>query len=71
MQPLLDWVLGTGCALHDASKALQWALDPFVEEKEMLKDLYVVIESCRSSFDLLVEYLHVFLARHMKRSFSP
>ena len=68
MQPLLDWVLGTGCALHDASKALQWALDPFVEEKEMLKDLYVVIESCRSSFDLLVEYLHVFLARHMERS---
>ena len=68
MQPLLDWAVGTGCALHDASKALQWALSPFVVDKDMMKDLYIVIESCRSSFDLLVEYLPVFLAKHMQRS---
>ena len=68
MQPLLDWAVGTGCALHDASKALQWALKPFVVDKEMMKDLYIVIESCRSSFDLLLEYIPVFLAKHMQRS---
>ena len=27
MQPLLDWVVGTGCAMHDASKALEWSLN--------------------------------------------
>ena len=41
-----------------------------VADKEMLKDVYVVTESCRSAFDLLHEYLPVFLARHMELSAS-
>ena len=36
----------------------------------MLKDVYVATESCRSAFDLLHEYLPVFLARHMELSAS-
>ena len=39
-------------------------------DAQMLKDVYVVIESCRSAFDLLHEYLPVFLARHMEVSAS-
>ena len=65
---MMDWAVGTGCALHDASKALQWALAPWVTDKQMVKDLYVVIESCRNGFDLLTEYMPVFLVQHMVRS---
>ena len=70
-QVLKDWVLATGCALHDASKALQWALIPWVEDKQMLKDLHVVIESCRNSWDLLVEYIPTFLIQYLERDDTP
>ena len=70
-QRLMDWVTCTGCAMHDASKALQWALDPWVTEKQMLKDLHIVIESCRQAYDLLEEYMPAFLIKHMERVDTP
>ena len=69
--PILDWAVCTGCALHDSSKALEWALAPHVVDKEMLKDMHIAIESCRNSFDLLVQYMPQFLARYMERSAAP
>ena len=60
MDPNKDWVLGTGCALHDASKALQWSLARHITYPDLLKDLYVVIESCRSGYDLMETSCHSF-----------
>ena len=67
IQPASDWLVGTGCALHDASKALQCALDPWVDDKQMLKDLHIVIESPRNSYDMLEKYMPQFLMKYMTR----
>ena len=65
-EPNLDWVVGTGCALHDASKALQWAVARHISYPDLLKDLYVVIESCRSGYDLMEAVMQQFLTKHME-----
>ena len=71
MDPNKDWVLGTGCALHDASKALQWSLARHITYPDLLKDLYVVIESCRSGYDMMEAVMPQFLAKHMETRTTP
>ena len=67
VQPLLNWQVATGCALHDASKALEWSLSPHVPDPSLWKDLHICIESCRNGFDLLVDHLPIFIQRYMQR----
>ena len=70
-QPLMDWVVRSGCALHDGSKSLQWSLSTWVYDKAQLKDMYIVIESCRNSYDLLDKFMPQFLAKHMVAVDTP
>ena len=59
---LTDWVVCTGCASHDCHNALKWAISGFLGDSEAgLKDLFVVIESLRNAYDLLLGHFPAFL----------
>ena len=62
LMELTDWFVATGCSNHDCQNALKWSLAPFLESAEVLKDLYIVVESLRNAFGLLVRHLKHFLA---------
>ena len=50
---LTEFVVVTPCALHDASNALRWALAWKFDDKELLRDAYIGVESLRNSWNLL------------------
>lgn len=52
-----DWFLPTPCCNHDAHNSLKWALSKYVL-KEVSSDLFIIIESLRNSFDLLMGRLY-------------
>eukprot|EP00969_Alexandrium_andersonii_P136557 6041182-Alexandrium_andersonii.AAC.1 len=59
---LTDWVLSTGCAAHDSQNALRWSLAELLSDpKAGLKDLFIVMQSLRNAFDLLVGHMQQFL----------
>ena len=47
---LLDWAVGTGCALHDCHNSLKWGLHAHFNDAELMKDLYITIQSGRDAF---------------------
>ena len=49
-----SWVTSTGCFAHDAHNSLKWSVISFLGDREMMRDLWVVLESLRSSYDDLV-----------------
>ena len=70
MDMLQDWVLSSGCALHDAHNGFKWAMNPCASDmSKTLKNLFLVIQSLRSSYDGLVALLPSFLAKVV--SFRP
>lgn len=58
---LTDWVVGTGCALHDAHNSLKWAVSKWYT-RQSLKDYHVVTASLRDSFAWVVGELPGFLS---------
>eukprot|EP00974_Lingulodinium_polyedra_P043754 4200419-Lingulodinium_polyedra.AAC.1 len=50
---LSELVLVTPCAAHDAQNAFRWGMQSMAKDKEMLRDVYVSIESLRNSLDLI------------------
>ena len=62
-----DWYVGTGCAMHDGSKAIEWATRTHLPSDEIMKDLHIVIASCRNGYDQIVKVLPEFLMQHMER----
>ena len=51
---LQDWICGVGCASHDAQNALSWGVTELLSDPvKGLKDLFLVIESCRNGADLI------------------
>lgn len=61
---LCDWVVGTGCANHDAQNALKWALWELGEEATTT-NLFIVIESLRNGYDLLHSHMPEFIMKHL------
>lgn len=53
---MTDLVVGTGCAAHDVSNALKWALGS-IDGVDVLKDLHISIEALRNSFPHLHKHL--------------
>jgi hypothetical protein len=66
---LLDWSAGTGCAMHDAQNGLKWALAPYVESTDTIRDLHIAIESLRNSVYTLTSHLPAFLREAL--AFDP
>ena len=51
-----DWFVTTPCCNHDCHNALKWALAKHVLA-EVAKDMFIVFESLRNAYDLLMERL--------------
>ena len=49
----LEFVCVTPCALHDAQNGFRWGYAAEFADKQLMRDLYVAIESLRNSADLL------------------
>ena len=58
---LTEWVVTTPCANHDCQNSLRWGLMSLGPNEEVLKRLWVVIESQRNGFSLLVGHLESFI----------
>jgi len=50
---LTEFILVTPCAIHDANKSFQWAFFRRFQEKNLLRDAYICIESLRNSWKTL------------------
>ena len=63
---LQEWVVSSGCALHDSHNALKWALHQQFCNAELMKGLYVVIESLRNSYGQLMAQLGKWILRSLQ-----
>lgn len=66
---LLEWVVTTGCALHDGHNSLKWAMHSQFQNTELIQDVFIVVASVRNSFGLLVDHMGRWL--HNKVLFVP
>ena len=69
---LQDWVVSSACALHDVHKSIQWSLMPYQEDRaDILKDLHIVIESVRNSYNDIAGAVGGFVLSHLKHDDQP
>ena len=54
---LTEFVVVTACSLHDTQSAFRWGLGPKLRDSELLRDVYISVESLRNSMDLLLRYV--------------
>ena len=54
--PLSQWHVATSCGLHDGHNALKWAIHSEMNP-DVLKEVYISLESARNSYSLLVEHM--------------
>ena len=59
---LTHFVLATPCACHDAQNSFRWAMGERATDRELLRDVYVSIESLRQSMDLVQAHLPEWVA---------
>ena len=69
LHQLLEWTLGSACALHDGQNALKWALFP-VTVTRPTDDLHIVVQSLKNSFASLHSHIHSFVRRHLMAASS-
>ena len=48
---LTDWIVSSGCSLHDAQNGLKWGLSPLTKGANIVADLHITIESLRNCFN--------------------
>ena len=65
LDELIDWVISTGCANHDTQNGLKWGLAWLTSGDDVIKKLYIAIESLRNAYDLLHKYLPKFLIQSL------
>ena len=62
----MSWELYTACPLHDGSKALEWAVRPWLDNEESdMKDFFIVVESIRNSFMQLHRHLKTWICDNL------
>ena len=59
---LSQFVVTTGCSLHDVNKAQEWGMHAEFHNKEILRDCWVVCESLRNSLNLVKKCIGAWLA---------
>ena len=57
-----DWFVTTPCCCHDCHNALRWGLHEFLSIDGLTEDFYIILESLRNSYDLIVGHLHSWLS---------
>ena len=64
---LTEMVLVTPCALHDCQNGFKWALLAECTDADLLRDLYISVESLRNSHDLISAHVGHWLWERLKR----
>ena len=62
---LSEFVCITACALHDAHKALRWAMQGSLTDKELVRDIFTVFESLRRSADTFSSHIHQWIGQRL------
>ena len=55
----------TGCGCHDAANAFKWSLASRFENKDLLRDAYIVVESLRNSWSSISGHLSEWISRRL------
>jgi len=63
---LTEFVVVTPCALHDAQNAFRWALMGTCSDAELLRDVYVAIESLRNSADVISSHVAGWVTKSLR-----
>ena len=53
----LEWIVETPCCNHDVHNGLKWALFQYLTDQAFMKEVFIVVESLRNGFSLLLEEL--------------
>lgn len=59
---LTEFVVVTACAAHDANNAFKWALASRFENKDLLRDAYICVESLRNSWTTISRHVCEWIA---------
>ena len=54
---MYEIIIIVACAAHDAQNSLKWSMKAEYDDKELMRDCWVGIESVRKSFDVIIMYL--------------
>lgn len=54
---LLEWLVFTPCAVHDAQNAFKWAIKDKFDNSELLRTVFIGSCSVRNSMDIILAYL--------------
>ena len=59
---LTELLVFTPCAAHDCNNAFKWSLASRFDNKDLLRDAYIVVESLRNSWTTLTSHLAEWVA---------
>ena len=65
---LTEFVVVTPCAMHDAHNAFRWGFLEEVKNRELMRDVYVSVESIRNSMDLVQKHIGAWVAERVTQS---
>ena len=63
---LTEFIVMTPCALHDAQNTFKWGLHDQCSDSDLMRDIFVSIESLRNSADLITRYLGECVDRRLR-----
>jgi hypothetical protein len=58
----LEWIEVSACACHDLQNAFKWGFPDEFLDREVLRDCFIGCESMRNSFDVVLTYVHEWVA---------
>ena len=61
-----EFAVVTACALHDSQNAFRWAMWNSFTDKELVRDIYIAIESLRRSADVLQSHLYEWIGEKVQ-----
>lgn len=60
---LMDWAVATPCSLHDVHKSFFWSLQHSFTNCDLVKNVFISIESCRNSYSQITQVAPSWLAK--------
>ena len=65
-QIMMSWIVSCGCFAHDAHNAFKWSVCWAFNDKTLMRDAWICMESLRQSYDVLVTELPKWLGRVLR-----
>ena len=63
---LTEWTVAVACSLHDLHNALKWAMYEEFQDKDLLKEVFIIYASLRNSFDEIQANICLWLLQTVK-----